>query len=60
MLVAHAERLSGLGCADNRDLAARIRSGELDDRFEDVHAAVLADVTAKLEVSNPKYLKSER
>jgi aminoglycoside phosphotransferase (APT) family kinase protein len=53
---AHAERLATLGCADDAALVARIRAGELDDRREEVRQAVAADVRAKLEVANPRWL----
>jgi hypothetical protein len=53
---AHAERLATLGCADDAELARRIRSGELDDRADDVRALVWASVRDKLAVANPKYV----
>lgn len=55
---AHATRLSELGCADDHELARRIREGELDDRMDDVRRLVWASVRDKLEVANPKYLDS--
>ena len=55
---AHAERLAQLGCADDAELAARIRSGELDDRSAEVRELVWASVRDKLAVANPKYLNS--
>jgi Domain of unknown function (DUF6285) len=55
----HAERLAALNTLDDADLAARIRSGELDDRYVEVRAAVEASVRAKLAVANPAYV-SER
>jgi len=53
---AHAVRLAQLGCADDAELAARIRDGAFDDRLEEVRELVLADVRDKLAVANPKYL----
>ena len=53
---AHRERLEALGCRDDAELAARIRSGELDDRAEDVRALVWDSVRDKLRVANPRYL----
>ena len=53
---AHAARLARLGVADDADLAARIRSGELDDQYELVRALVAASVDDKLAVANPKHL----
>jgi hypothetical protein len=54
--VAHAARLAQLGCADDRELARRIRDGELDDRLPEVRELVWATVWDKLTVANPKYL----
>jgi hypothetical protein len=53
---AHAERLAQLGVADDAELARRIRSGELDDRLDEVKAVVAASVRDKLAVANPRYL----
>lgn len=53
---AHVKRLRALGFADEADLAAAIRNGDVDDRYDDIKAAVLATVTDKLRVANPKYL----
>jgi Domain of unknown function (DUF6285) len=52
---AHAERLGALGVADEAELAARIRSGALDDRMGEVKAAVWATVRDKLAVVHPGY-----
>lgn len=54
---AHAERLAALGVPDEAALAAAIRSGELDDRYDEVKAAVWATVRDKLAVANPRYLE---
>ena len=53
--VAHAERLAALGFADDGALSAAIRSGSLDDRWDEVVAAVAADVADKVAIANPKY-----
>ena len=53
---AHAARLAQLGCADDAELAGRIRDGILDDRLAEVRELVWADVRDKLAVANPKYL----
>jgi hypothetical protein len=53
----HAAALARLGVADERELAAAIRGGELDEREKDVHAVLRAIVRAKLEVANPRYLE---
>jgi hypothetical protein len=52
---AHRQRLQALGVVDEADLAARIRAGELDDRLDEVKAAVWATVADKLAVANPRY-----
>lgn len=54
---AHAARLGALGMADEAELAAAIRSGELDDRYDEVKALVWATVRDKLSVANPRYLE---
>jgi fructose 1,6-bisphosphatase len=54
---AHRARLDRLGCGDDAELAARIRSGELDDRVSEVRELVWASVRDKLSVANPKYLE---
>ena len=53
---AHGERLATLGMADDTELAAAIRSGELDDRLDEVRSVLRDAVTDKLRVANPKYL----
>ena len=53
--LAHERRLSALGVADEVELAARIRAGELDGR-PDVDAAVRAAVVDRLRVANPRWL----
>jgi len=53
---AHVTRLSALGCRDDRELAARIRGGELDDRTDEVRGLVAASVHDKLLVANPGWL----
>ncbi|MFO7280837.1 MAG: DUF6285 domain-containing protein, partial [Thermoanaerobacterales bacterium] len=52
---ALAERLAALGVADEAELAAAVRSGDLDDRWDEVVAAVAATVADKLAVANPGY-----
>lgn len=56
LAAAHAARLAQLGCADDAELAARIREGSLDERLTEVRQLVQADVRDKLAVANPKYL----
>ncbi len=50
---AHRDRLAALGVADDRELADRIRAGEIPPG---TRAAVLASVRDKLRVANPRYL----
>ena len=54
----HRDRLQQLGCADEAELAHKIRNGELDDRLPEVRELVWATVQDKLTVANPKYLDS--
>ncbi|GAA4319068.1 DUF6285 domain-containing protein [Actinomadura luteofluorescens] len=54
--IAHQNRLKPLGCATDADLAAAIRAGDLDDRMDEVVAAVRASVIDKLTVANPRHL----
>jgi hypothetical protein len=56
---AHAERLAALGFADDAALCAAIRSGDLDDRWDEVRAAVAASVADKLAVANPRYAAAD-
>ncbi len=56
---AHRARLAELGCADDAELARRIRAGELDgSEAERVRELVWASVRDKLRVANPRYLDS--
>jgi len=52
----HAEALARLGVGSEAELARALREGSLDDRLEEVVAAVRATVRAKLLVANPRYL----
>ncbi len=52
---SQADRLAQLGVADDTELASRIRTGGLDDRWDEVVAAVAASVADKLAVANPTY-----
>ena len=56
--VAHVARLAQLGCADDDELAQKIREGALDDCLAEVRELVRADVRDKLLVANPKYLEA--
>ena len=52
----HTARLHGLGVSSDAELAAAIRAGTLDDRADEVRAAVRATVADKLAVANPRHV----
>ena len=54
---AHAQALARLGVASEAELAAAIRSGALDARFDEVVETIRATVRARLEVANPDHLR---
>ena len=56
---AHAARLAELGVRDDRELCAAIRDGSLDDRMDELRAAVRASVVEKLRIANPRHLRPE-
>lgn len=53
---AHSDRLAVLDCVDDTELAERIRSGHLDDRYAEVAQVVRALTWEKISVMNPKYV----
>jgi aminoglycoside phosphotransferase (APT) family kinase protein len=53
--VAHAGRLGRLGFPDDAALAAAIRAGELDDRWDETVGEVWAAAVDKLAVARPGY-----
>ncbi|MEO1058121.1 MAG: DUF6285 domain-containing protein [Actinomycetota bacterium] len=55
----HAARLVELGVADDAELAAAIRSGELGSDEAELRAALLAATLDKLAVANPTYAESD-
>ena len=57
MASAHDARLASLGMADDAELSAAIRSGTLDDRWDEVVATVRSSVEDKVAVANPTYLQ---
>lgn len=59
-LQAHRAGLAALGLPDERALADAIRSGQLDDRLDEVRAFLASTVQAKLEVANPRHLEGPR
>ena len=55
----HGARLASLGFADDAELAAAIRQGDIDANDVAVREAVWAAVRDKLAVANPRYLDAE-
>lgn len=53
---AHAARLADLGFADDGELARAIRTGDCDDRWDAIAAAVARSVRDQLFVANPRHL----
>lgn len=53
--VAHEQRLRGLGVSSDAELAERIRSGDFDNRWEEVHEALAIGVAESLSVANPRH-----
>lgn len=51
----HATRLAGLGCETEAELAAAIRGGSYDERFEEVAAVLADDAADQLVVNHPGY-----
>ncbi len=49
-------RLTGLGFESDDDLARAIRDGDVDDRYDEVKAALYETVEDKLRVANPDHL----
>ena len=56
---AASARLEALGFSDEAGLAAAIRAGSLDERWDEVKAAVWASVRDRLAVANPGYSGSD-
>jgi len=54
---AHRERLDALGFESDAELAAAIRRGDIDDRYDEIKSSVYDSVVDKLRVANPKYLQ---
>lgn len=52
---AHRARLDALGMADDAELAAAIRRGDLDDRQPEVRRLLREATDDKLAVANPTY-----
>ena len=56
---AHEDRLARLGMRDDAELCAEIRAGAVDDRMDEVLAAVRASVVEKLRIANPRHLLAQ-
>jgi aminoglycoside phosphotransferase (APT) family kinase protein len=56
LAAAHATRLAALGCTDDAELAAALRSGALDGELESVVPLLAAAARDQLLVANPAYL----
>jgi aminoglycoside phosphotransferase (APT) family kinase protein len=56
LVAAHATRLAALGCADDTELAAALRSGALDGELDSVAPILAAAARDQLLVANPTYL----
>ncbi|HVW81880.1 MAG TPA: DUF6285 domain-containing protein [Mycobacteriales bacterium] len=54
---AHAERLTSLGVAGDRELVTAIRSGDFDARFAELLDVLRPSVEASLRIANPKHLR---
>ena len=58
LAAAHAWRVRSLGAADDAALAAAIRTGAYDDRWDEVAGALAASARDQLLVANPSYLST--
>jgi hypothetical protein len=56
MASEHAARLAALGFDGDEELARAIRSGALDERWDEVVRAVREATIEKLRVANPAYM----
>jgi Domain of unknown function (DUF6285) len=54
---AHRERLMALGFADDAALARAIRAGDMDDRTQELVAALLATAIDDLQIANPRHIE---
>lgn len=60
MAERHRVRLARLGLDTEAELAAAVRTGELDDRMDEVKAVIRETVADKLRVANPDHLDPRR
>jgi hypothetical protein len=54
---AHVERLASLGIADDAELVAAIRAGDMDGRMGELLTALRPSVEAAVAIANPKHLR---
>jgi hypothetical protein len=54
----HAERLARLGFDGDAELGEAIRAGDLDERFDEVIAAIRPGVVDRVRLWNPRYLEA--
>jgi hypothetical protein len=59
MTAEHDARLAALGFADDDALARAIRTGEVDDRWDEVVTAVREATLEKLRIANPDYMAED-
>ncbi len=55
----HEARLRAFGVGDDVELAAAIRLGVLDDRFDELRSMLLADASDRVAVTDPSELAAE-
>lgn len=55
----HARRLARLGVASDTELSTLIRSGQADERLDEVRSVVRESVVEKLRIANPGYLEGD-
>jgi Domain of unknown function (DUF6285) len=54
---AHAERLASLGVADDAELVAAIRAGDMDGRMGELLSTLRPSVEVAAAIANPKHLR---
>ena len=52
----HQERLSSLGATSDSELAEMIRSGALDDRWNELRGELLEAAADRLAINNPRWV----
>ena len=54
---AHEARLAAFDVANDQELSAAIRTGQLDERYDELSAEIRQMVWDKVNVANPRYVK---